>query len=215
MQPDQSAELPSGRSARVFLYPFEAQDIVILDKFVKPLYEPSAVPLAMCVGYSCVREGAILRDFHERSYGFNYDAPKVIACNIREFELAGTNDRLDKVYMHPVTGDVRDCFTWMKPLLDLGVTNRLSYDLSYIRNPDLVIIRDWAAVFGRAVEMTSSTGVVVTLIRESDAERFEDLKDYLKDQFQVEPTLVTPTGMDLPGDDIGQHHLLAVFAGRA
>lgn len=216
MQADQSKQQPGKATPTSSpLYPFEQQDSAILDKFVKPYYQPSEVPLVMSVGYSCIREGMILRDFHERSYGFSHDAPKVIACNIHEFKLAGTSDQLDKIYMGPAAGNLLDGYTWFKPLIDLGISERCSYDFSYVRNPDLVDITKWGYLFTRAVEMTSPTGVVVTLVRRSDVTQFDKLRRYLQGSSSIEPALVCETGMSLSSDSLDQHHLLAVFKNEA
>jgi len=197
------------------LLPHEVLDISILDKFVKPLYQPRATPLAMCVGYSLVREGMILRGFHELSYQFNYDTPLVVACNQRDIPVAGTTDRLNKLYTGAAYGNAEDPTTWLAAFTYLGINDHFSYDLSYIRNPDLLDITLWAKVFLQAVEMTAPTGVVVTLIRLDDVTKFDKLCNRLEDDYQIVPALVTETKMNIDNDPLRQHHLLAVFKGEA
>jgi hypothetical protein len=168
----------------------------------------------MVVGYSSLREAQILRGFHEDSYGFTPQALKVVGCNIAERRAAGTTDSLDRLYMGHFAGDAKDSFTWLKPFGDLGIYDRFCYDLSYIRNPDLLDTQDWGAVFARAIEMTASTGVVVTLVREADVSSFSRLQRHLERQYDMRPALVTPTEMKLEDDPLRQHFLLGVFQGK-
>lgn len=202
-------------SSREYLLPFEAMDILVLNQFIPSHYRPNDAPLAMVVGYSCIREAEILRAFHEDSFGLTPSALKVVGCNIGDRPSAGTTDSIDKLYMGHYEGDARDSFTWFKPLVDLGFEDRLSYDLAYIRNPDLYDVRDWGAVFAQAVERTCETGVVATLVRRDDIHRFDRLTKHLKSQYDLDPLLVTETGMNLEDDPLKQHFLLALFQGQA
>lgn len=210
-----SFKLSSNLSNRQHLFPQEELDILVLNKLVQPLYEPRASPVAMIVGYSCLREAEILRGFHEDSYGFAHSTLKVAGCNLAERRAAGTTDSVDRLYMGHFKGDAKDSFTWLKALRELGLYDRLSYDMAYIRNPDLYDTRDWGAVFARAVEMTASSGVVVTLIRQDDVGSFSRLTDHLARTYELRPALVTETGMRLEDDPLRQHFLLGVFQGRS
>ena len=90
---------------------------------------------------------------------------------------------------------------------------RQKVDMTYIRNPDLVNEWDWSSIYGRALEFTERSGVVVTLIRESDVRRFQTVASVIKQRFGAEPIISQKTGMTL--DDrthdnfhhyIGIHH---------
>lgn len=148
------SDLQCYQPTREDLYRHEEMDILALNQFVKPFYQPRPSPIAMVVGYSCVREAQILREFHADSYGFEHGTLKVVGCNIGFRPSAGSTDSLDKLYMGHYEGDAKESFNWYRAFTDLGVTDRFCYDLAYIRNPDLLDIRDWGAVFARAIEMT-------------------------------------------------------------
>ncbi len=207
-------ELSTNLSGRQHLFPQEELDILVLNKLVQPLYEPRASPAAMIVGYSCLREAEILRGFHEDSYGFAHRTLKVAACNIAERRAASTTDSVDRLYMGHFHGDAKDSFTWLRALPEMGISERLAYDMTYIRNPDLYDTRDWGAVFARAVEMTASSGVVVTLIRQDDIGSFTRLTDHLARTYKLRPILVTQTDMRLEDDPLRQHFLLGLFQGK-
>lgn len=207
--------LTGGPRDRQHLFPNEELDILVLNKFVAPHYQPSASPTLMVVGYSSLREAEILRGFHEDSYGFAHRAPTVVGCNIALRHAAGSTDSIDKLYMGHFEGDAKDIFTWHKPFLDFGGSSRFCYDMAYIRNPDLLDIRDWGAVFARAVEMTAPTGVVVSLIRKEDTDRFERLASHLKNEYGIEPLTATETNINLEDDPLRQHFLIAIFKGQA
>jgi hypothetical protein len=209
-----SFKLSSNLSNRQHLFPQEELDILVLNKLVQPLYEPRASPVAMIVGYSSLREAEILRGFHEDSYGFAHSTLKVAGCNIAERRAAGTTDSIDRLYMGHFAGDARDNFTWLRALPELGLRNQISFDMTYIRNPDLYDTGDWGAVFARAIEMTASSGVVVTLVRQDDVGSFTRLADYLARTYKMRPALVTETEMNLEDDPLRQHFLLGVFQGR-
>jgi hypothetical protein len=95
----------SGPTSRPPLHSFEEGDIEVLKKFLPQHYQPSSSPIIMVVGYSMLREGEILRRFHQDSFGFAHDAPKVVGCNIAHRPGAGTYDSMDNLYMGPVEGD--------------------------------------------------------------------------------------------------------------
>ncbi len=200
---------------RHHLFTVEERDIHVLNTYVAPLYQPRQSPVSLIVGYSSLREAEILRSFHEDSFGIAHPTSKVIGCNIVERRGAGTTDSLDQLYMGHFAGDAKDSYTWLKGFMALDIRGRLSYDIAYIRNPDLYSVRDWSAIFARAVEMTATSGVVITLIREDDVASFKRLTAYLETKYGIRPELVTETAMSLEDDPLRQHFLLGVFRGSA
>ncbi len=197
------------------LLPIERADIQILNAYVKPLYQPTTDPIAMSVGYSAIMEGMILKTFHTGSFGVDANAIKVVGCNIYDGMPHPRIDTLDLQISGRFTGDARQEYTWIKPFIELGLENKFSYDFTYIRNPDLLDIRDWTAIFQRALSMTLNTGVVVTLIQGDDVDPFRDLQNELADRAKVSPLLVKEMEPLIDGDSLRQHHLLAVFRGQS
>lgn len=207
------AQLAATPSDRQYLLPHEEMDILVLNRFVAPLYTPRESPIAMVVGYSSIREGEILRSFHQDSYGLPHRALTVVGCNIVQRRVAEITDSVDQLLMGHFSGDAKDIYTWLKPFMNPSMQNQNLYDCTYIRNPDLYDIGEWGAVFVQAIKNTAASGVVVTLIRQDDVASFVRLTDHLEQRYSVRPVAVTYTGMSLEDDPLRQHFLLGVFQG--
>ncbi len=190
----------------------EPLDLFILEHFCTSIYQPSEHPQAMSVGPFSVREGTVLRAFHKHMYGRQV---KVAGCNnfTPARRLSVQND-LDVALFDPLFGDATYSHTWMTPCAD-GDFPDVQFDMSYIRNPDLVNMQKWAAVFAKAYEFTKPKGIVVTLVRKNDVDKYKELERAVKHEYDMTPIISTPTGIEkLSGvnRDIAELcHYLGVF----
>ena len=188
-----------------------APDLYIFEEIVRPFYSPSRQPIAMCVGVMGEKSPRSLRAFHERCYGIPRQDTKVVGCNKRDFSghefLLPDYDFL----MTGFQGDATHEFTWHMPFGEFDV-NRWQYDLSLIRNPDLVSVDEWSAIFRRGMQYTGPDGVLVTIIRERDVRKYQNLLGQLKEH-EIEPAFSGQTGIKNPQDSFREnhHHTIGIF----
>ena len=191
-------------------------DIEIFKKFVTPYYQPSNKPLVMCVGAQSPDEGTAIRRFHTQQYRIKGNDVKVAACNIRD-GIGSMLQRLnsyDSFIFNHFAGDARTNFPYLIAISEMGENEeRNEFDFVYIRNPDLIGLKDWAAIYSTALEMTSKEGVVVTLIRKEDNKEYSDLLEMLND-WQIKPVFSGETGISLKFDILffeDFHHTIGIF----
>lgn len=175
----------------------EPFDLYIFEKFLPEFYTPSKKPWIMSIGTSSIKESLIMKKFHERIYDINPHSVKVTACNINPYskDLSTFQDYDFKQFGHN-EGDGTQDLTWVSPFLD-NEDKRYQYDLTYIRNPDLIDLHLWHIIFEKAINYTKKDGAVVTLIRETDKQRYEDgLLDIIEKDFDIRPAFSEETKIE-------------------
>jgi len=167
----------------------EEIDVRIFQNFLTPHYQPSERPIAMAVGAILPTEKSVIKVYHQRQFGIPIRNTRVAMTNNEEMPPSmESNPRFQ--YDHSsfgLQGDAKMSYCYMAAL---GAFDRFDrrFDLVYIRNPDLCNCPEWALVFVRALEWTTSEGgVAVTLIRQTDVDKFRGLLGILKDQFDIVP----------------------------
>jgi hypothetical protein len=159
---------------------FEELDLRIFKKHVPKSYSPQESPVAMAVGAFSVKEGSVIRAFHKDQFG---KGCRVFACNPR---IVGRTEDYDYTLSGQMEGDARGDYAWDLPFLDLEIPLQ-PYDFVYIRNPDLIDIPKWGSVFRMGIERLAETGILATIIRESDSTKYNRLKDHLNQRYQIVP----------------------------
>lgn len=175
---------------------YELADLKIFEKFVTPHYTPSPKPIAMCVGASSINEGRILKAFHGSKFGLDL---KVAACNTLPFERRDPKSYDFEIY-DQVLGDAKMSFPYDFATAEMNLEPR-GFDMIYIRNPALVEMDYDQFIFERALlHVAPKTGVVVTLIRQGDVEKYLDLLSRLSYN-KITPVFSGKTGikLDCPG----------------
>lgn len=194
------------------LYRAEDVDLKIFDKFVTPHYKPSESPLCMCVGASCVHEGRMLREYHHKTFG-NNGSIRIAACNIGSY-CPGLTTEYDLEIYDPLRGDATTNFPYHMAMGTLSPNTSSDFDLVYIRNPDLEETIKWHTIFHRALDNIEPTGVVVTLIRETDLPNYRELLSHLEND-GINPVVSSQTGFSWGKEDslFGENfvHTIGVF----
>jgi hypothetical protein len=196
----------------------EELDLYLFETIVKPYYSPSAKPLSMVVGALGEKAARVLKQFHKTAYGIPFENNKVIACNKKNLPGAPFMCDYDNVLSGEMRGDAALEFTWAAPFLEMEEEFR-KYDISFVRNPDLVDTGNWGNVFSRALEYTRPEGALVTIVREYDAQRYSNLLKFLG-EFDIQPVYSGLTGIinDRPERALlgsnNFHHTIGIFKPR-
>jgi len=191
----------------------EAIDLFLLQNYVKPNYQPSVEPWVMDVGALGVKTARVAKHFHLEEFGIPYSKTTVVGINTRPIhpEYRYIMDIYDIVQSGPMEGNALNEFTWAAPFMKNSGAERLGYDLTIIRNPDLVNIQNWEGVFMRALEYTRGQGSVVTIIREGDVQKYERLLSGLKNNFGVKPIISEQTKVENDLMPVNHQHTIGVF----
>jgi hypothetical protein len=181
----------------LYFYENEETDVEIFQKFVTPHYKPCKKPIAMAVGALLPTERSVIKVYNQRQFGIPAIDTRVAMANIDEMPPSmKSNPRFQ--YDHSsfgIQGDARMSHCYMDALHAFNGFER-NFDLVYIRNPDFVGGRDWSYIFGRALEWTAPDGgVVVTLVRENDVRKYEDILISLKNRSNITPVFSGETGI--------------------
>jgi hypothetical protein len=182
----------------------EQVDVEILRRWLPPFYKAPQDVACMVVGASSVREGSIWREYHADA-----EKVRVAACNPADLSgLRSVIGQYDASAFGWPQGDALHQFTWASLLTELD-PDRSQFDVTSIRNPDLVDTQEWAAIFLRAAEWTAPKGVIVTLVRNTDLEQYDNLLGRLR-QHGMSPMYSGPTGYASPfGENF--HHTIGIF----
>lgn len=184
-------------------------DLEIFKEFVKPSFKPREKPNTMVVGAAYPHEANTIRNFLK--YGYDISDVNVAGCNI--LGIASQYQRgFDYFIADRDNGDAAQPFVWEKSLSEMNSKNP-GYDLVYIRNPDLIDIREHAYMFGRSISNLSDNGLLVTLVRKDDQREYENLLDYIYEKGKIEPLYSGPTGIDFDGSSClhNPYHTIGVF----
>ncbi len=188
-------------------------DLEVLCRHVPAHYQPTPRPIVMCVGALFDVEAATLRQFHHDAYHIPPHDTIVAACNTTDTPVSARSaDGFDYAQFGWMNGDARRDLTWMGPLMK---TKRVAYDLSSIRNPDLVRTHEWADVFGKALIWTLPSGVVITQIKSHDAHLYTRLLAEIEARYDVRPVFSGVTGVGDEDDPFeNDYHTIGIFQGR-
>jgi len=198
----------------LYFWDNEEKDVQAFQRFVTPYYHPCNKPVAMAVGALMPTERSAIKVYHKRQFGIPIEDTRVAACNIHEAPPSMSISKRFK-YDSECFGCVGNAITnypYEKTLAELNQGKR-RFDLVYIRNPDFIRNMDWAYVFKKALEWTTSKGgVVVTLVRREDVRKYQNLLTLLQG-LDVTPVFSGETGIPsfehLPDDDF--HNTMGVF----
>ncbi len=193
----------------------EAIDLFLLQKYVTPNYQPRENPWVMDVGAASAKIGLVTKVFHLTEFNIPYSNSTVVGINIHKISGVYRAERgYDILNSGPLEGgDALQDFTWVLPFMG-SEENIPKYDLTIIRNPDLINLEKWRTIFRKALQYTREQGSVVTLIRETDVEKYEQLLKGLKKGFGIEPTISEETKIenDLRSNNSeNYHHTIGIF----
>ena len=182
-------------------------DIEVLSRFASLHYVSPSNPAVMCVGAGGVREDLVVRQFHQAKYGIDRKHVKIAACTLSNVAPFGD---YDLTMAGRIEGNAIYEMLWTQSLFKLGL-DQVTYDMVYVRNPDLVNHRDWAAVFARSICQISPNGIFVTMVRGDDIEDLRGVLDILREVNSFEPVLFQETGISVSSDILDQHRYVVVF----
>jgi len=204
----------------LYFYENEEKDVEIFQKLVTPHYTPCNNPLAMAVGATMPTEKSAIKIYNKRQFGIPLENTRVAMTNINKMPPGRDIPRFQ--YDHSsfgLMGDARLSTCYMNALDAFNGFER-NFDLVYIINPDLIDNSKWLYVFARALECTASEGgVTVTLIREKDVQKYDNLLSLLKREFNIEPIFSGKTnicvnrGYSCFSEDF--HHTIGIFKPRS
>jgi hypothetical protein len=209
---DSLNSMPSHEFPKGWMNDLEKLNLKIFELFIPEFYTPSENPYAMSVGASSTREATIIKQFHENKYSIPYERVKVAACNSMPYPDDSPWLDIYDFNNFGFTGDATQEFTWAMPFMDSG-SETMDYDLVYIRNPDLINLNEWGIIYYRAIQFVKESGVVVTLIRESDVHKYESVLNYLSGH-DIKPVFSDETNIGLENSSEDFHYLLGVFKSK-
>ncbi len=191
---------------------YEEMDVYVLERHLPEYYSPSDKPFAMAVGARNIKEGTVIRAFHQNVYGIDPDDVTVAACNLSKLLEQSAND-YDFVLTGYMDGDARKDYIWQMPFHQSGRMKE-RYDLTYIRNPSLMPMDDWVDIFMNALMWTDKNGAVVTLVQDKDLDTYDYFLDILKKKC-VKPVFSGEAheGVELnyPHPIVDTHHTIGIF----
>jgi hypothetical protein len=188
------------------LDPPEPVDVWLLEKYLKPLYNPEKKALAMVVGASGVNEARILREFHRRNYSL--DDLKVAGCTLHALKPGGDSEKDYAVFFGGlISGNAADKSIWMLPM---GYFSQQGYDLISIRHPDLVDEKKWEAVFHNGILHLKDNGLLIAALNGADIPHYKPFSERLK-RFGAHSVFTTETGLTYENTGYDQLQYIEIF----
>jgi hypothetical protein len=190
-----------------------AADLYLMERFLKPYYDPSDRPLVMAVGGGR-NESLINIAYHEKNFTESAKNPILVGCNISQ-RTAWEIEKYNEFVAGPDSGDGTNSMVWKQlAYKTTGLSEDGQYNLAYFRAPDIDgNIDAWFRVLSQASYQVCKGGVIFMITTAGDSDAHDEIIEKVC-RSNLPTELVHTDITNVTGHSATTHYKCATFVGK-